>query len=308
MSPTFSITLCTFNSIEYIEQCIQSLLNQTLSDFELIIVDDGSSDGTVQYLQGLSDPRIKLLVLDQNHGLIYARKQAFAAATGQYIALMDSDDIAHPERLQQQLRLLQRGDVDICATRYKTLETATQRVRKRKSYLRNADLRALLTIYCPICNPTASFKRDLLQLANYEPAYRHAEDYAFWAALSAADCRFAITPDHLLTYRIHPQQISRVKSEQARESFLQAQHRYVAALLQGAAAPQSMGFADRMRSGLGFMRTLNRRLPGISVHANYEIYAEFQYRRNGWRTPFLRLERLLVALACSALGRAAQTR
>lgn len=301
-SPTFSITLCTFNSIEYIQECIESLLHQTLSDFELIVVDDGSSDGTVKYLQSLSDPRIKLLVLDKNHGLIYARKQAFAAARGQYIALMDSDDVAHPERLAQQLRILERDDVDICATRYQTLETATQKLRKRKSYLHSADLRALLTIYCPICNPTASFKRTLLDLANYEEVYRHAEDYAFWAALSAANCSFAIAPEHLLTYRIHPQQVSRVKSEQARASFLQAQQKYVAGLLEGEVAPQSMGFLDRMKTGLRFMRALNRRLPGISVPANYEIYAEFQYRKNGLLTPLLRLERLLVAVMSSAMG------
>lgn len=291
--------------MEYIEPCIESLLNQTMADFELIVVDDGSSDGTVKYLQGLSDPRIKLLVLDKNQGLIYARKQAFAAASGQYIALMDSDDIAHPERFEQQLQVLERGDVDICATRYQTLETATQKLRKRSSYLRSADLRALLTIYCPICNPTASFKKEVLDKANYEEAYRHAEDYALWAALSAANCAFAITPEHLLTYRIHPQQISRLKSEQARASFLQVQGRYVAALLDGAAPPQSMGFRERMQTGLGFMRALNQRLPGISVGANYEIYAEFQFRRNGWLTPLLRLERLLAALVYSALGQKA---
>ena len=96
MKPKFSIALCTFNSIEYIEQCINSLLHQTLKDFELIIVDDGSSDGTIDYLNQLTDPRIWLQILGQNHGLIYARTQAFAAARADYIALMDADDIAQP--------------------------------------------------------------------------------------------------------------------------------------------------------------------------------------------------------------------
>ena len=307
MNPKFSITLCTFNSFEYIGECIDSLLKQTLTDFELIIVDDGSTDSTVEYLRSLTDCRIKLLVLEKNHGLVYARTQAFQAARGSYIALMDSDDIAHPERLAQQLVLLERGDVDICATRYQTLETATQRLRKRKSYVRNPDLRALMTIYCPICNPTASFKRELLQLTGYTEEFRHAEDYAFWTALSAANCVFQIVPFCLLTYRIHPQQVSRVKSSQARDSFLKAQQLYVIALLGEHQAPQSMPLAQRLRSGMQFMLSLNRRLPHVSVAANYEIYAEFQYRRNGWRTPFLRMERLLVALLSSAIGRLRST-
>ena len=303
MSPKFSITLCTFNSLEYIGDCINSLLNQTLQDFELIIVDDGSTDGTVDYLRGLSDHRIKLLVLNSNFGLIYARTQAFQAACGIYIALMDSDDIAHPERLAQQLEVLERGDVGICATRYQTLETSTQRLRKRKSFVRNPDIRALMSIYCPICNPTASFKRELLNVTGYSDEFRHAEDYAFWTALSAANCVFYIIPSTLLTYRIHPQQVSRVRSAEARDSFLKAQQRYVTAVLGLRPAPESMPLTQRLRSGLKFMLTLNRRLPGVSVAANYEIYGEFQYRGNGWRTPFLRLERLLIAMLGSVVGR-----
>lgn len=303
MKPKFSIALCTFNSIEYIAQCVNSLLNQTLTDFELIVVDDGSTDGTIDYLAQLDDSRIRLQILGKNHGLIYARTQAFAAAQADYIALMDADDIAHPQRLEEQWRVLATGAVDVCGTRYQTLDTANKRLRKRSSYLHDADLRALLTIYCPLCNPTVSFKRSLLEVAAYQDAFRHAEDYAFWTALSAADRVFHIVPRHLLTYRMHSQQVSRVQSPAARDSFLKAQALYVQALLGCATAPQSMRFAERLDSGWRFMKALNCRLPGTSVAANYEIYAEFQHRRNGWRTPFLRLERLTVALLSSLVGR-----
>ena len=304
MSPTFSITLCTFNAIEYLPQCIDSLLQQTFGDFELIIVDDGSCDGTVDYLAKLQDNRIKLILLEKNHGLIYARSTAFAAASGSFIALMDADDIAHPDRLAAQYQVLRTGTVQICGTQYQTLDTANGRLRKRRAYQNSADLRALLTIYCPLCNPSVSFDRRLLAQAGYRDAFRHAEDYAFWAELSALDCAFFIVPQHLLTYRVHPQQISRVRAAEARTAFLRAQGIYVQQLLGIHAAPQSIPWRDRLRSGMAFMQALNARLPGISVRANYEIYAEFQYRRNGLRTPLLRLERLLVALYCSRGQRA----
>jgi glycosyltransferase involved in cell wall biosynthesis len=303
MSPKFSIALCTYNSIEYIDQCIDSLLQQTLQEFELIIVDDGSTDGTVEYLRGIPDGRVRLLILGENHGLIYARTQAFAAATADYIALMDADDIAHPRRLEEQFRVLEAGPVDICASRYQTLETGTHRLRTRTSYVRDADLKALMTIYCPICNPTASFKRKLLAVTGYQERFRHAEDYAFWTALAASGCVFQIVPRPLLTYRIHPQQVSRVQSAAARNSFLDAQRQYVRALLGSERTVQSMPLGARLKSGLQFMLDLNRKISRVSVSANYEIYGEFQYRRNGWRTPFLRLERLLMAVISSAAGR-----
>lgn len=303
MIPKFSITLCTFNSIEYIEACIDSLLSQTMKDFELIIVDDGSTDGTVEYLKRLSDTRIRLIILEKNHGLIYARTQGFAAARADYIALMDADDMAHPQRLEEQLRVLDAGQVDVCATRYQTLETASGRLRKRRAYVRDSDIRALLTIYCPICNPSVSFKRKLLGVTGYQDEFRHAEDYAFWTALAAAGSVFYIVPMGLLTYRIHPQQISRIKSEAARASFLKAQQGYLRALLGSDHAPEATPFGQRMRSGLRFMLDLNRKLPGVSLAANYEIYAEFQFRRNGWRTPFLRLERLAMALLATLAGK-----
>lgn len=303
MIPKFSIALCTFNSMEYIERCINSLLSQTLENFELIIVDDGSRDGTVEYLRGLADKRIRLIILESNQGLIYARTQAFNAATADYIALMDADDIAHPRRLEQQFKVLQDGQVDVCGTRYQTLDTARNRLRKRTSYVRDPDLKALMTIYCPLCNPTVSFKRALLGITGYQEAFRHAEDYAFWTKLAAAGCVFRVIPECLLTYRIHPQQVSRVKSGLARDSFLKAQQGYLRALLGSAGAPQSMALKERLTSGLRFMLDLNHKLPGVAVFANYEIYAELQYRNNGWRTPLLRLERLVVAIFSTLVGR-----
>ena len=96
MSPVFSIVLCTYNAQPYLDECIQSLLQQTFHDFELIIVDDGSRDGTLAYLNALTDPRIRVIPLDTNQGLIFARTTGFDAAKGRYTAIMDADDIAHP--------------------------------------------------------------------------------------------------------------------------------------------------------------------------------------------------------------------
>jgi glycosyltransferase involved in cell wall biosynthesis len=151
MSPVFSIVLCTYNAELYLDECIQSLLNQTFSDFELIIVDDGSIDGTLAYLGKLQDPRVRLFVLGSNHGLIQARTRGFQAASGRYIAVMDADDIAAPTRLEEQFRAMEQGGLDVCGSFHTTLENATGKRRTRTGHSSDSDIRALLTIYSPLC-------------------------------------------------------------------------------------------------------------------------------------------------------------
>jgi len=303
MSPVFSIVLCTYNAEAYLDECIRSLLHQTFKDFELIIVDDGSTDGTLQRLEDIQDPRIRLVKLGSNHGLIYARTKGFSEARGRYIAIMDADDIAHPERLQSQWEVFQKQNVDVCGSWHTSLYSATGKKRSRRSPVTNSDIKALLTIYCPISNPSASVKMETLQRHQYNTAHQHAEDYGLWCNISANGGTFFNIPRPLLTYRIHPGQISQQKRETALKSFQSIQSRYVASLLGISVTPQALSFRDRMNQGVFFMRTLNDKIRGISLRANYQIYAEFQPRGNGLLTPFIRLERLLIAAWMTKLGR-----
>lgn len=295
MPPVFSIVLCTYNAKTYLDECIQSLLNQTFSDFELIIVDDGSSDGTLAYLEGIQDPRVKLVRLGRNHGLIHARTQGFQAASGRYIAVMDADDIAAPNRLEEQFRAMEKGGLDVCGTFHTTLDNATGKRRIRKGHSSDSDIRALLTIYSPLCNPSTSLTTRILQETGYNTEYTHAEDYGLWCEIAARGGRFHNIPSPLLTYRVHASQVSQVKQEAARNSFRKIQHRYVSQLTGLDYVPSSMPFSQRLNIAWTFMKKLNTRIPNISFSANYQIYAEFQFRRNGWLTLTTRLERALVA-------------
>jgi glycosyltransferase involved in cell wall biosynthesis len=303
MPPVFSVVLCTYNAQAYLDACIQSLLHQTFADFELIIVDDGSTDSTLQYLKAIQDARVRLVVLGTNHGLIYARTRGFAEARGRYVAIMDADDIAHPRRLEEQYKVFEAGGVDVCGSWHTTLQNETGKLRKRKSFTTDSDIKALLTIYCPICNPSVSLTAELLRKTSYNVSYPHAEDYGMWCDVAATGGRLVNIPKSLLTYRLHAGQISKVKADIANQSFRKIQARYIDALMDGEVAPASMPFTVRVGKGLHFMKLLNRRIPGISFLANYQIYAEFQYRRNGWLTLSTRLERVVVALFSTLLGK-----
>jgi glycosyltransferase involved in cell wall biosynthesis len=306
MSPVFSIVLCTYNAEPYLDECIQSLLHQTHTDFELIIVDDGSRDGTLPYLRALTDPRVRLIQLETNHGLIFARSRGIDEATGRYIAIMDADDIAHPQRLEEQLKVLETGQVDVCGSFHISLDSVSGKRRTRKSFTSDSDIKALLTIYCPLCNPSTSVKADILRQHRYNTEYPHAEDYGLWCDIAAHNGRFHNLAKPLLTYRLHPGQVSKVKRETAFNSFQKIQARYIESLTGQAIVPQAMPLSQRLQHGLTFMRTINLKIHGISFRANYELYAEFQYRKNRWLTIPTRLERMLVAFWFTQLGRCAK--
>ena len=301
--PLVSIVLCTYNSLEFIDQCLESLLTQSYNNIELVVVDDGSTDGTIDILEKINDPRLVVHCLAKNHGLIHARNKGFEMARGQYIAIMDSDDIAAKNRIECQLKFMIDNKIDVCGSFYRTLEVAKNKMKSRTAYINDADIRALLTIYCPICNPTVMFKREILDSHRYREKYQHAEDYAFWCELASHGFKFGNAPHALLTYRVHAGQVSQQKMVQARHSFELARNNYVQRLMDGMSAPRSIPFLERCRSGLQYIKILNHKIGGISYRANYEIYAEFQYRRNGIMTPILRLERAMVALWGSICGK-----
>ncbi|RKE49212.1 glycosyltransferase family 2 protein [Sphingobacterium detergens] len=98
--PTVTVLMAAYNSERYISQAIKSILNQTYANFELLIIDDGSTDGTIEQINTFDDNRIKLLQNENNQGVVYTRNRAIEEAIGEFIAIMDSDDIATPNRLE----------------------------------------------------------------------------------------------------------------------------------------------------------------------------------------------------------------
>ena len=104
--PTISVIMPVYNCFDYIQEAINSILNQTFSDFELIIIDDYSSDGTVDLIKKFNDPRIKLTVKSVNSGISNSLNYGLKIAKGKYIARMDGDDISFPDRFERQVKFM----------------------------------------------------------------------------------------------------------------------------------------------------------------------------------------------------------
>lgn len=301
--PLVSVLMPAFNAGQHIAQAIESVLQQTYPHFELLILNDGSTDDTQHILDQFDDERIVKIQLTQNRGLVNARNQLVALAKGDYIAFLDSDDIARPNRLELQISFLESGQADICGGAHDALYEDSGKIKLSKQRYSDPDIRALITVCSPLCNPAVMGKADVFKNHPYLSGKDCAEDYSLWAELSLAGYRFANLREKLITYRIHAKQTSQVLNSETNRIFNETRKNYLIGLgVGGELIPQQMPFKKRLQLAFPFMMQLNQKIPGISILANYEIYARFQFRGNGLLTPLTRLERLLVSALASLRG------
>lgn len=286
-----------YNSELYIAEAIESILNQSYQNIELIIFDDGSSDNTRQVVQSFDDPRIVKILSDQNYGVVRARNDMIDRASGQYIALMDADDIADRTRLEKQLRSLEAGECDLCGSAQWVLDEASGKIKKSKDKFTDADLRSLLSVYCGLCNSAMMGKAEIFKRFKYDTTILTSEDYYLWVVMAAAGYRFLNLKERLITYRRYQAQTSSVHLDKFRITTIEVQKKYLELLgISLDFYPRQLPWTKRVFVGSALLRALNQRFKGISLQANCEIYARFQFRRNGLWTPLTRLERLLMGL------------
>ncbi|MFF2018534.1 glycosyltransferase family 2 protein [Paenibacillus sp. NPDC058177] len=204
--PKITVLMSAYNTRPYIKNAVESILNQTCRDFEFLIIDDCSTDGTLEYLQSLEDPRIRLITHDSNKGLVYCLNEGLDLSTGEYIARMDSDDISAPHRFERQLRYMEdHPEVGVLGT-FITLFHNGELVSKPTSH---EDIRCWQLFYCCVGHPTVFMRSSVLKEhdIHYNPSFTHAEDYEFWSRLSELT-RIENLPEYLFSYRVHEGQIS----------------------------------------------------------------------------------------------------
>lgn len=305
-NPLVSISMPAFNAEKYIAEAIESVLAQTYKNFELIIVDDGSTDRTREIISRYSDPRIIKIFSDVNRSLIPTRNHISSIAKGKYLALLDADDKALPERLRLQVEFLEAGGADICGADHWALNQKNGKLKPSKQRHSDSDIKALLTVCSPLCNPAVMGRLEIFQRLPYASKHLHAEDYSLWTEISLAGYRFANLKNKLLIYRQHPTQTSINYLQAAKNVFRAAQSHYLEGLgISPAYLPRQLPFRERLIFGVKFLQLINDKIPNISFGANCELYARFQYRNNGLLSPFTRLERWLFS-AAATWGRSRQ--
>lgn len=301
--PLVSVLMPAFNVEKYIDQAINSILSQSFTDFEFIILDDGSTDSTRELIQSHSDPRIIKVFLDKNNGLVSARNQLVSMARGKYLAFLDSDDIAAPERLSIQLEYLTANNLDLCGTDHLVLFEKNGKIKRSKQRHSDADIRGMISVCSPLCNPSVMGLSDIFKNTPYQTDNDGAEDYVMWVSMALNGHKFGNVPKNLITYRVHDSQISQVQNSSVNLIFERWRARYLSVLGIGSdLVPRRLNWYERIKIAPQFLFALNKKIPGISIAANYQIYSRFQFRANGVWTVFTRLERFSVALLASGFG------
>jgi glycosyltransferase involved in cell wall biosynthesis len=210
-APALSVIMSVYNNAAHLYPCVQSILQQHFDDFEFLIVDDGSTDGSTDILRELAakDPRIRLIIRE-NKGLVASLNELLEAARAPLLARMDSDDIAMPERFAKQIAYLSaHPHIGILGTNTHDLDETGLLLPLPATYPSSpADVGRLLELGPPVCHPSVMMRTELIRnLGGYRAAFRHAEDYDLWLR-AARVTQITSLPERLLLYRRSVQQIS----------------------------------------------------------------------------------------------------
>ncbi len=203
-----------YNASQYLAEAIDSIIAQTLEDWELIIIDDGSTDTSDEIIRSYTDTRIRYFQNDGNKGLIYTRNKLIELATGEYIAFLDSDDISMPERLQQQVAFLDNNpDYGLCGTWSLMIDVNGSRIKKINMPVSDEEIRCSLLFINTFVQSSIMIRKKILLDHPYNGDYPLAEDYELWCRLSR-QYKLKNLPAHHTRYRWHNTNISKSKKEQ----------------------------------------------------------------------------------------------
>lgn len=202
-----SILMPVYNAETYLKEAIDSILNQTYTHFDLLIINDGSSDDSEKIILSYSDKRIVYLKNETNKGLIYTLNKGFSLIEKEYVIRMDADDIAMPDRIQKQVEFMEaHPQVWVCGTQINWFGTTT----KQSSFpLTHPEIKAGLLFSSMISHPTAMMRLQKIKEHQlyYNADFLHIEDYELWCRVARV-AELANIPIPLLKYRLEGQNIS----------------------------------------------------------------------------------------------------
>lgn len=205
--PLISVILPVYNGAAFLASALDSILNQTLREFELIIIDDGSTDNSRAILEEyvIKDARIKFFSRE-NRGLANTLNESIALAAGTWIARMDQDDIALPFRFEKQLAYLKSSRADIVGSWVKRFGAADKRVVRLPES--DGAIKMALLFESPFAHPAVMMRAAVAKELGYEHTWDKAEDYDLWVRAAIAGWKMANIQEVLLLYRVHASQIS----------------------------------------------------------------------------------------------------
>lgn len=212
--PKISVIFPVYNAANTVKESLNSILTQTFTDFEVIAIDDGSTDNSSSIIESIDDDRIKLYRNDKNRGLVYTLNRGINLSKAIYVARMDSDDICMQDRFEKQVKYLDSNpNVVICGTFAQIFIEDSNGVRKNGKLLKyeieDKLLKQQLAYECCFAHPTVMMRRSIFESGEflYDEKYLNGEDYKLWVDLMGTGLYHNI-PEVLLKYRVSSTQMS----------------------------------------------------------------------------------------------------
>lgn len=211
-SPLVSVVIPIYNGEKYIEQTIESVLAQTYQTWELVIINDGSSDNTEKLVLKYTDNRIRYFRNDINKGISFSLNKGLEESRGEFIARLDADDIALPFRFEKQVGFLtENKDYVLCGSYFQTISATGKTMKQVRFPANNRDAQSYLLLHNCFCQSAIMMKAQIAKELKYDLEFKIGEDYDLWYRISKLG-KITNLPQYTTLYRIHDTNITR-KSE-----------------------------------------------------------------------------------------------
>lgn len=207
--PELSIVMPVYNSEQFIKQAVESLLSQSFDDFELIIVDDGSTDGSAEMISGFRDERIRLLENEAKRGIVFSRNRGLAEAKGKFIAPFDSDDVAMPEKFVKQIDYLKKhSEIGMIGSWAVIIDQTGQPTGKKwKLNARMKHIPAIMLFRNYFVQSAVVLRREVIPRGGYTCGFDIIDDYKMWWDILKKSGGWNY-PEYLVKYRIHKSSVT----------------------------------------------------------------------------------------------------
>lgn len=208
MNPLITVLMPVHNGAAYLAEAMESILRQSLADFEFLVVDDASTDHSAALVRNVKDPRVRLIPSTERLKLSGALNLGLDQARGRYVARMDADDISLPRRLESQARFLEQNPaIGLCGTWIRYFGGSTRTILERP--VPHDEIHAFMLLDTPFAHPTVMLRRDAIEQHHlrFNGDFFPTEDFELWTR-AIRQFPVANLPEVLLHYRIHSQSLT----------------------------------------------------------------------------------------------------
>lgn len=296
-SPKISVIMSVYNGQEYLLQAVESIRTQSFEDWELIIINDCSTDKTGEILEGCasSDARIRVYTNETNLRLPASLNKAISLARGKYIARMDADDICLAERLEKQYAFMEQNpDICLASCKFLTLKNGVLASGGCGGRGDSEAVKAMLLVTNPILHPGAIMRTDALKALKYDTSLTCTEDLELWVRMAAQRLKMAVMSEYLMVYRLHDKQITGTTLQRQHDEALKIEKAYYSELIEAMSDEQAEFYisgiyfrekidVNKFCAFFKWAKAANRKSGAFDEnalkYAFFEILAE--YKRNG---------------------------